>query len=117
MPGYNPNHIPAGERMVNAMLSSALLLYGITGLIIDDLYIPGKRRLGMHFHGEPILILFIAFLCAAANMMSVVVDHYDKRNNEIDYKRFARTSQVAGWTFFILAVILDLFVFHKATRS
>ena len=49
-------------------------------------------------------------------MLSVVVDHYDTRDNEINYKRFARVTQFLGWSLFILALVLDLFVFHKGTR-
>jgi hypothetical protein len=115
--GHNPNHIPPGERTVNIIASGILFLYGTFGVIIDDLYIPGKRRPGTHFHGEPAWILYAAFLCAVANMMSVVIDHYDKRNNETNYKLFARVTQTLGWTLFILALLLDLFVFHKGTRG
>jgi hypothetical protein len=114
--GHNPNHIPSGERTMNIIFSSILFLYGTFGVIIDDLYIPGNKRPGTHFHGEPAWILYGAFLCAVANMMSVVVDHYDKRNNETNYKLFARVTQIAGWTLFVLAFVLDLFVFHKRTK-
>jgi hypothetical protein len=114
--GYNPNHIPLGERIIYIILSSIMLAYGTFGVIIDDLYIPGKRRPGFHFHGVPAWIMYGAFLCGVANMMSVVVDHYDKRNNETNYKLFARVSQIAGWALFVLALILDIFVFHDGTR-
>lgn len=114
--GHNPNHIPSDERIMNIILSSVMFLYGTFGVIIDDLYIPGKRSPGTHFHGEPAWVLYGAFLCAVANMMSVVVDHYDRRNNEINYQRFARVTQIVGWTLFVLAFVLDIFVFHKRTR-
>ena len=100
---YTPNHIPAAERTINIILSAILLLYGTIGIISDDLYIPGKRRPGMHFHGEPAWVMYGAFLCVAANMLSVVVDHYDKRNNETNYKLFARVTQIAGWVLFIFS--------------
>lgn len=114
--GHNPNHIPSGERTVSIIFSSLLFLYGTFGVIIDDLYIPGKRRPGVHFHGEPAWIMYGAFLCAVANMISVVVDHYDQRNNENNYKLFARVTQIAGSTLFFLALLLDALVFHKVTR-
>jgi hypothetical protein len=114
--GYNPNQIPLGERIIYIILSSIMLVYGTFGVIIGDLYIPGKRRPGFHFHGVPAWIMYGAFLCAVANMMSVVVDHYDKRNNETNYKLFARVTQIAGWALFALALILDIFVFHNGTR-
>lgn len=113
---YTPNHISSGERTLNIIFSAILLTYGTVGVIIDDLYIPGKRRPGIHFHGEPAWIMYGAFLCATANLLSVVIDHYDKRNNETNYKVFTRVTQIAGWTLFALSLILDLFVFNKGTR-
>ena len=114
--GHNPNHIPAEDRLLSIIFSTFMFLYGTIGLINDDIYIPGKRRPGTHFHGEPAWILYGAFICAVANMMSVVVDHYDKRNNETNYKLFSKATRVAGWTLFILALVLDLFVFKKGTE-
>lgn len=114
--GHNPNHIPTEERTLNIIFSSIMFLYGTFGVIIDDVYIPGKRSPGTHFHGEPAWIIYGAFLCAVANMMSVVIDHYDQRSNENNYKLFARVTQIAGWTLFVLALVLDFFVFKKGTR-
>jgi hypothetical protein len=114
--GHNPNHIPSEERIMNIIFSSIMFLYATFGVIIDDLHIPGKRRPGFHFHGVPAWIMYGAFLCAVANMMSVIVDHYDKRDNETNYKLFARVTQIAGWALFVLALILDIFVFHNGTR-
>jgi hypothetical protein len=113
---YTPNHIPVSERITYVILSSILLVYGTVGIVFDDIYIPGRRRPGIHYHGEPAVIMYLAFLCAVANMLSIVVDHYDIRNNETNYKLFARVTQTAGWTLFGLAVLLDLLVFHTGTR-
>lgn len=111
--GHNPNHIPPFERGMSIVFSSIMFLYGTFGVINDDLYLPGKRGPGVHLHGEGMWIMYGAFLCAIANMMSLVVDHYDKRDNETNYKLFARVTRILGWTLFGLALVLDLFVFHK----
>lgn len=113
---YNPNHIPAVERIINVILSVILFTYGTIGVVEDDIYMPGKRNPGTHFHGVPALILYGAFLFAVANLMAVVVDHYDRRNNEKNYKLLARITQIAGWTLFALALLLDVFVFEKGTQ-
>lgn len=70
----------------------------------------------MHFHGIPCWIMYFALLAAALNLLSVVVDHYDKRNNETNYKRFAIWTRKIGWGLFILAFAADLFVYHQGTR-
>lgn len=109
---YSPNHIPRGERVTNVLLSMALLAYGTFGLWIDDLYLPGKRTSGIHLHGLPAKAMYLAMLFACANLLAVVVDHYDRRNNEHRYRRVAQLTQIGGWTTFVLALVLDLFVFH-----
>lgn len=102
---YSPNHIPRSERIWNTVLSSIVLAYGCHGLSVNDLYMPGKRGPGIHFHDLPAWIMFAAMLCACANMISVIVDHYDQRNNETNYRRFARMTQIGGWCFFALALV------------
>ena len=109
MKKYSPNRIPAGERILNCCLSAGLLLYGAFGLAIDDLYLPGKRSHGMHFHGRAAWIMYGALICAALNLMSVVADHYDVRDNERWYKAFARVTQVLGWSLFAAALVFDIF--------
>jgi len=79
---YTPNHIPAEERTKNILSSIALFLYGSYGVYVNDLYIPGKRSKGIHLHDVPCWIMFGAIICACLVMLSVVVDHYDQRNNE-----------------------------------
>lgn len=55
-----------------------------------------------------------AFICASLVMLSVAVDHYDKRDNEINYKRFADTFRVIGWNFFILSLIIAVIRFFRS---
>lgn len=112
---YLPNHIPEDVRNKNILMSAGLLLYGSLGLWLDDLYIPGKRGNGVHFHGEPAWMIFAAMFFASLNLLTVVIDHYDERNNERVYEWAAKITQVLGWSIVIVAVLLDLFVFRKAT--
>ena len=109
---YSPNHIPRGERVTNVLLSAALLAYGTFGVWIDDLYLPGKRSAGIHLHGLPAKVMYLAMLFACANLLAVVVDHYDQRNNEHRYRLMAKVTQIAGWTTFVLALVVDLFFFQ-----
>jgi hypothetical protein len=114
---YRPNKIDPSTRMWSIFLSVSLLVYGTVGVFIDDIYVPGRRTRGAHFHGEPAWLIYAAMVCAALNLLSVVVDHYDTRNNEINYKRFAKFTYYLGWGLFVLGVLLDLAVYHKSTRS
>lgn len=102
---YTPNHIPVVERIANICFSLLLLAYGGYGLWVNDLYIPGKRR-GLHLHDVPAWVMYGAFICACLVMLSVVADHYDRRNNEIAYRRWADCFRYLGWGFFIASLVL-----------
>lgn len=100
-----PNRIPLVERVLNVVLSASLIVSGTQGVLNNDIHVPGKRSDGFHVHGFPMWLIYLAMLCAVANLIAVVVDHYDHRDNERDYKRFARRTQVCGFVLFFLAVL------------
>ena len=85
-----------------------LLTYGTYGLYMNDILIPGRRGAVMHLSGIPAWLVYIAMLFAAANMLAVVIDHYDKRNNERAYLHIVVSSQWLGWIFFISALTWKL---------
>jgi hypothetical protein len=99
-----PNRIPVGTRLTNVALSAILLGYGTYGLYINDILIPARRGGGTHLSGTSAWIMYVAFLCAIANLLAVVADHYDRRNNERNYAHFTMTSQWLGWVFFFRAL-------------
>lgn len=99
-----PNHIPPATRIAYVVASGALLAYAGYGWHIDDLYLPGKRSGGIHLSGLAAWLVAGAIACAAANLLSVVVDHHDRRNNEIRYAHFAALCEWVGWSLFALAL-------------
>lgn len=105
---YTPNQIPAKERIQYIAFSILLFTYGTYGVWVNDLYIPGKRSRGIHLHDVPAWIMYGAMICACLVMLSVVVDHYDERNNETNYKLFADVFRFFGWAFFILSLIMAI---------
>lgn len=107
---YCPNHIPRGLRAKYIVQASLLAAYTSYGLYVDDIYIPGKRGPGLHFHGVAALLISAAVLAAVLNMSSVLVDHYDKRDNELNYKRFARWTCILGWVLLVCAYGAYIFI-------
>jgi len=106
---YIPNEIPREERRNNILFSTLLFAYGSYGVWVNDLYIPGKRSRGVHLHDVPAWIMYAAMICACVVMLSVVVDHYDRRNNERHYRAFAEVGKFVGWGLFGASLFWSLF--------
>ncbi len=105
---YTPNHIPVETRWIHLIISGGLILYAAIGLLVDDIYLPGKRRGGLHFHGISAWVMAFAFAMACCNLLSVIVDHYDRRNNETNYRLFAKVTSLLGILLFIAAAVVGL---------
>ena len=98
---YIPNVIPADVRRFNLFASLFLLAYGAYGIHVNDLYIRTRRgRVSLHLHNESAFIMYAAFLCACIVMVSVIIDHYDQRDNESTYRSVGTVFRIAGWGLF-----------------
>jgi DNA-directed RNA polymerase subunit RPC12/RpoP len=101
-----PNNIPLTERISLVLSAIALFFYGTCGLYKDDIRTPGKVRIpGIHLHGTAALICYFSIIIACCVMLSVVADHYDRRNNERKYKIFARYGTALGWALYTLSLL------------
>ena len=109
MDRYIPNHIPASERWIYFVLSLSVIVWGAYGLWIDNLILPvSKRGDAIHFHGISAVIAFCAMAAAALNLLTMIVDHFDIRNNELTYRRIAFVSQFVGVVLFLAAIAVQL---------
>ncbi len=106
---YTPNRIHWSERFINVLYAIVILALAALGLFTGDLLLPGKRTsgpTGIAMQGAAALLMYAAMACAVAVLLSTVIDHYDQRNNEATYRRFAKVGKVAGWVLLALALTL-----------
>jgi hypothetical protein len=103
--------------MQNIIFSILLFAYGSYGVWVNDLYIPGKRSKDIHLHNVPAWIMYGAIICACLVMFSVVIDHYDKRNNEAGYKLFANVFIGSGMGIFRLSLIMAIISLSSRRKS
>ena len=103
---YVPNRIPRTTRVVHVVLALLLLGWGTFGVLKNDLLYPGRWNTNFHLTGLSAWLMYGAMLCGSAVLLSVVVDHYDRRNNERAYRTFAKATQTAGWTLFFAALVV-----------
>jgi len=112
---YTPNHVSLDTRAFYLFASSLIIAYAVASLIRDDFYIwlPSRRGrdISEHLHGSAAWLAAAAAFAAASNLLAVVVDHYDKRNNETNYRAYAK------WSLLLAAALLVLaFVAHGINR-
>lgn len=93
---YTPNQVPLKTRIFRTLGSLGLIAYGVLGVVIDDIVIPGKRS-SMHLHGLPAWLMALAMVCAAITLISLVIDHYDRKNNEPIYRQIENWAGKLGW--------------------
>lgn len=100
---YTPNQVPLASRLLRTAGALVLIVYGVIGVMRDDVIIPGKRSV-LHLHGVSGWIMTASMFCAAIVLLSVAVDHFDRRDNEAAYKRFGRWMSRTGWALMGLGV-------------
>jgi hypothetical protein len=115
-PTYKPNRIPLSERIAYIFFSILIFSYGTAIVIFDDFSVTNRRGdLVIQLDGFPLWIFYGAMLSVVALLISMVLDHYDKRNNEKNYKRFAKVTIILAISLFVLAILLQYFVFQQRT--
>lgn len=103
MRSHTPNQVPKAVRMMLVLISTLLFAYCTYGIWKDDLYIPGRRTSGHHFHGTAAWLMYGAMTCACLVMLAFVVDHYDRRGNEKHYRTFINAGLFVAWVLFTMA--------------
>jgi hypothetical protein len=100
---YLPNSVPLLQRIAYACLAVALLGYGAIGVLVDALWIPGRRTTGLVLAGIPAWLALASLCVGAIGLFSVVIDHYDRRNNERHYRRLQSASRVLSLAILVVA--------------
>lgn len=103
---YRPNRIRLRARVFVAFFAAILIAYGVHGLFIDDIFIPGRRSAGIHFQGLPAICLFSAMCLAASAYIALIVDHYDRRDNEATYQKIVNVLCLLALVAFVCANLL-----------
>ena len=107
---YIPNSLTKREIIENIIFTVLLISYGVYGFYSGELLIPISKYESTYVYGKGILVANLAFLCGCLHMLSHIVDHYDKRDNEIYYHEFRLWTKYIGIFLIIEACILSVSV-------
>lgn len=107
---WRPNSVSLVERVVCLLVAVVLLARGASGFLYSRLSVsPPRQRLALVLQGGPAWLMAAAMVIGACVLLSVVVDHYDKRKNEGLYRVFRRTSVALGLCL-IAASLVSFFI-------
>ena len=107
---YRPNVVSLGERIFNSLIGVVLLIYGLAGLLTSHLNLNGRRVRIAELDGSPALLMASAFILGAVVLFTIVIDHYDKRNNERYYRIFRWIATRLSWCLAASALIFHLII-------
>jgi hypothetical protein len=94
---WRPNSVSLGERIFCVLVASVLLARGASGFLYARLEVsPPRQRTALLLQGGPAWLMAAAMVIGACVLLSVVIDHYDRRNNERVYRIFRRVSVALG---------------------
>lgn len=77
-------------RRLVVLAALSLAIYGFHGLLVDDIYIPGKRSPGHHYRGAPAFVALPMIISFASVLITVAFARYDPRQNTLVAGRFAK---------------------------
>jgi hypothetical protein len=103
---YRPNAYSKGDLLFSAATVLVLVLWGGWGVWVDDLVMPARRGV-LHLQGLSAWLMYAAWLLAASSFVAIVVDHFDKRNNEKHYKRIGQSAVLGAWLLFFGALTVS----------
>lgn len=91
---YTPNHISLKKRLLALISILALAALSLHTLITQHVTLPfgGKRYGGLiDFDGWEIWLPIASFVFALLALLTLIIDHYDKRFNEYRYQKALKT--------------------------
>lgn len=111
-----PNRIRRNVRVSNALMGAYLLAWGGSGLYSSRLVLGVRRNvvIAVLWNG-PAWLMAAAMICGAMVMLSVLVDHYDLRDNEGSYRAFRWVLVRLGWCLFAASLVSHLYLFFSGS--
>jgi hypothetical protein len=108
---YKPNVIPKRDRILNTILAFVLIAYGTFGLVTARLnFLRGWRsRIDVALEGGSAWLMGAALILGGLVLFSVVIDHFDTRNNEKFYRGFKWITVRLAWCLFAAALLSHLY--------
>jgi len=108
---WKPNAVPLSDRIFNLVLALALLAQGFVGFYFGRLELsPPKQKAYIVFREGAAWLMAAAMVVGALVLISVIVDHYDRRDNENSYKLFKWLAVRLGVCLFTASLVAHIYI-------
>ena len=87
-------------------LAVLLVTYGAYGLFVNDLYLPGKRSPGTHYHGVAAFLIFMMLVSLATWIITFALGRTDSLGKQPANKRILKWLAGAGIVFMIAGIYM-----------
>ena len=107
---YKPNIVSIRERIITIIIVPIGFVYYTNQLITNGyIEIIFEQRSGLiSYYGISAYVLYFGLISLLSAQVSVLVDHYDKRDNEIKYFNFKFYMMFIGFKLCFIATIMNL---------
>lgn len=105
---YRPNSVLFEARVLYTVLAAVLISHAAFGILNNEIYIPGKSS-GIYLYGTSLWMMSGSLFLAGLALTSMVVDHYDKRDNEATYARFLKSTSYSAGTLYVMSFVLAVY--------
>jgi len=100
---FIPNCISLQNRLILGGISIFIVGYVSVAAYYDELYLP---LFFDPFYGKIITVCLILACFCAVNLLLVIIDHYDQRNNEYCYVKLRNFTKYASIALAVITVIM-----------
>lgn len=104
---YIANEVGLGTRLLSIFGIIFLTIYSFYSIAHNKIVVPGKGR-AIELTDISMYIMVVAVFFFIIRILLIVIDHYDKRNNEKSYENAKIIVSTIGYIFFFLALIYSL---------
>jgi hypothetical protein len=95
---FTPNRVSLVDRLGSVLLILVIGAYTLWSLERNDFPVNIAKGAPLHLHGIAAWLMVGAASSVVAVLISVLLDHYDRRDNEAAYRQFVRVGSVLGWS-------------------
>lgn len=110
--GLDHPQVPRGARIYWALISAAIVGYGIYGVIVNDLVVPAGRYGSepAHLHAPATVVALAAALCFSVAIRAAVLDFFIRFEHDARFRLRARTFGliIISFAVFFAALVMQV---------